>query len=254
MESPVVAVKDNKLLKGAFTVGGIMVTLVIYGVLQKEVICYFSTRFCSTLLPASSGFVLPPKASVLATPEVVVSAIPLSVHTPITYVPVVHVGDIPQVSASTISKSVYTSAKPIFVCTPSSSAHVVTSTVTPDSGCCYYTLAEFGRTFTEISVTKHDILSLAPASSPFFFSHSSPLAMAGGRSVPVCSSGSSSNSRGGLYTTTICSCGLDAVVRTVKKGHNIGSRFYGCPKWTIEDNAKTTGKNGGGAATERRGM
>uniref|UniRef100_A0A803LSK9 GRF-type domain-containing protein n=1 Tax=Chenopodium quinoa TaxID=63459 RepID=A0A803LSK9_CHEQI len=29
-----------------------------------------------------------------------------------------------------------------------------------------------------------------------------------------------------------CSYGLDAVVRTVKKGHNIGSKFYGCPKWS----------------------
>uniref|UniRef100_A0A803LZ44 GRF-type domain-containing protein n=1 Tax=Chenopodium quinoa TaxID=63459 RepID=A0A803LZ44_CHEQI len=55
--------------------------------------------------------------------------------------------------------------------------------------------------------------------------------MAGGRSVPVGSSRSSSNSRGGLYTTTKCNCGLDAVVRTMKKGHNIGSRFYECPKW-----------------------
>uniref|UniRef100_A0A803MGT4 Uncharacterized protein n=1 Tax=Chenopodium quinoa TaxID=63459 RepID=A0A803MGT4_CHEQI len=36
MDSPVVAVKDNKLLKGAFAVGGIMVTLVIYGVLQEK--------------------------------------------------------------------------------------------------------------------------------------------------------------------------------------------------------------------------
>lgn len=34
MESPVVAVKENKLLKGAFAVGGIMITLVIYGILQ----------------------------------------------------------------------------------------------------------------------------------------------------------------------------------------------------------------------------
>ncbi|XP_021724376.1 UDP-galactose/UDP-glucose transporter 5-like isoform X2 [Chenopodium quinoa] len=36
MDSPVVAVKDNKLLKGAFAVGGIMVTLVIYGLLQEK--------------------------------------------------------------------------------------------------------------------------------------------------------------------------------------------------------------------------
>jgi len=34
MESPVVAVKENRLLKGAFAVAGIMTTLVIYGILQ----------------------------------------------------------------------------------------------------------------------------------------------------------------------------------------------------------------------------
>uniref|UniRef100_A0A803MTH6 GRF-type domain-containing protein n=1 Tax=Chenopodium quinoa TaxID=63459 RepID=A0A803MTH6_CHEQI len=59
--------------------------------------------------------------------------------------------------------------------------------------------------------------------------------MAGGRSLPLGSARSSSSSRGGLYTTTKCSCGLDAVVRIVKKGHNIGSRFYGCPKWLWVD-------------------
>ncbi|KMT05325.1 hypothetical protein BVRB_7g174600 [Beta vulgaris subsp. vulgaris] len=39
MESPVVAVnvKENKLLKGAFAVAGIMVTLVIYGLLQEKI-------------------------------------------------------------------------------------------------------------------------------------------------------------------------------------------------------------------------
>uniref|UniRef100_A0A803N2X8 Uncharacterized protein n=1 Tax=Chenopodium quinoa TaxID=63459 RepID=A0A803N2X8_CHEQI len=53
--------------------------------------------------------------------------------------------------------------------------------------------------------------------------------MAGGR----VSSRSSSNSHGGLYNKTKCSCGLDAIVQTVKKGQNIVSRFYGCPKWPI---------------------
>ncbi|XP_074303553.1 UDP-galactose/UDP-glucose transporter 5B-like [Silene latifolia] len=35
--SPVVAVKDNKLMKGVFAVSGIMVTLVIYGLLQEKI-------------------------------------------------------------------------------------------------------------------------------------------------------------------------------------------------------------------------
>uniref|UniRef100_A0A803NEW5 GRF-type domain-containing protein n=2 Tax=Chenopodium quinoa TaxID=63459 RepID=A0A803NEW5_CHEQI len=57
--------------------------------------------------------------------------------------------------------------------------------------------------------------------------------MASGRSFQGGSCGSYVNSRGGggCYLTTKCSCGLDAVVRNVKKGHNIGSKFYGCPKW-----------------------
>uniref|UniRef100_A0A803N1P5 GRF-type domain-containing protein n=1 Tax=Chenopodium quinoa TaxID=63459 RepID=A0A803N1P5_CHEQI len=49
--------------------------------------------------------------------------------------------------------------------------------------------------------------------------------MAGG------SSGSYSNTRGGTYPRTRCSCGMVAVVRTVKRGHNNGAKFYGCPKW-----------------------
>ncbi|KAL2903771.1 DNA topoisomerase 3-alpha [Bienertia sinuspersici] len=36
-----------------------------------------------------------------------------------------------------------------------------------------------------------------------------------------------------MYATTKCSCGLDAVVRIVRKGPNIGSQFYGCPKWPV---------------------
>ncbi|KAL2904638.1 DNA topoisomerase 3-alpha [Bienertia sinuspersici] len=36
-----------------------------------------------------------------------------------------------------------------------------------------------------------------------------------------------------MYATTKCSCGLDAIVRTVRKGPNIGSQFYGCPKWPV---------------------
>ena len=58
--------------------------------------------------------------------------------------------------------------------------------------------------------------------------------MASGRSFQRGSCGSSANSRGGFYyPTTKCSCGLDAVVRTVKKGQNVGSKFYGCPKWPV---------------------
>uniref|UniRef100_A0A803MZM5 GRF-type domain-containing protein n=1 Tax=Chenopodium quinoa TaxID=63459 RepID=A0A803MZM5_CHEQI len=56
--------------------------------------------------------------------------------------------------------------------------------------------------------------------------------MASGRCFQGGSCGSSANLRGGFYyPTTKCSCGLDAVVRTVKKGQNVGSKFYGCPKW-----------------------
>uniref|UniRef100_A0A803MRA7 Uncharacterized protein n=1 Tax=Chenopodium quinoa TaxID=63459 RepID=A0A803MRA7_CHEQI len=45
--------------------------------------------------------------------------------------------------------------------------------------------------------------------------------MASGRSFQEGSCGSSANSRGGFYyPTTKYSCGLDAVVRTMKKGQN----------------------------------
>uniref|UniRef100_A0A803LRA0 GRF-type domain-containing protein n=1 Tax=Chenopodium quinoa TaxID=63459 RepID=A0A803LRA0_CHEQI len=43
---------------------------------------------------------------------------------------------------------------------------------------------------------------------------------------------SSSSFKGGLYATTRCNRGLDAVVCTVKKGPNIGCKFFGCPKWS----------------------
>uniref|UniRef100_A0A803M6Z0 GRF-type domain-containing protein n=1 Tax=Chenopodium quinoa TaxID=63459 RepID=A0A803M6Z0_CHEQI len=55
--------------------------------------------------------------------------------------------------------------------------------------------------------------------------------MATGRNQFDGSPASSSSSRGGFYATTRCNFGLDEVVRTVKKGPNIGSKFFGCPKW-----------------------
>ncbi|XP_021754147.1 uncharacterized protein LOC110719501 [Chenopodium quinoa] len=55
--------------------------------------------------------------------------------------------------------------------------------------------------------------------------------MACGRIQGGGSSSSSSSSRGWMYSTTKCNCGLDAVVRTVKKGPNVGSKFFSCPKW-----------------------
>ncbi|KAL2925352.1 DNA topoisomerase 3-alpha, partial [Bienertia sinuspersici] len=30
-----------------------------------------------------------------------------------------------------------------------------------------------------------------------------------------------------------CKCGSDAVVRTVRNGNNVGSKFYGCPLWPV---------------------
>uniref|UniRef100_A0A803M6D9 GRF-type domain-containing protein n=1 Tax=Chenopodium quinoa TaxID=63459 RepID=A0A803M6D9_CHEQI len=55
--------------------------------------------------------------------------------------------------------------------------------------------------------------------------------MASGRIQGGGSSASSSSSSGGIYSTTKCNCGLDAVVRTVKKGLNVDSKFFSCPKW-----------------------
>ncbi|XP_057251340.1 uncharacterized protein LOC130591687 [Beta vulgaris subsp. vulgaris] len=47
-----------------------------------------------------------------------------------------------------------------------------------------------------------------------------------GRKQASFGSGCSSNSR-----RVKCKCGNNAVVRTVKNGPNVGSRFYGCPLW-----------------------
>ncbi|KAL2922517.1 DNA topoisomerase 3-alpha [Bienertia sinuspersici] len=45
-------------------------------------------------------------------------------------------------------------------------------------------------------------------------------------------SGSSSNSSSRLLQHRVkCNCGNDAVIRTVKNGPNVGSKFYGCPLW-----------------------
>ncbi|KAL2903871.1 DNA topoisomerase 3-alpha [Bienertia sinuspersici] len=30
-----------------------------------------------------------------------------------------------------------------------------------------------------------------------------------------------------------CNCGNDVVVRTVRNGNNVGSKFYGCPLWPV---------------------
>ncbi|KAL2896368.1 DNA topoisomerase 3-alpha, partial [Bienertia sinuspersici] len=35
----------------------------------------------------------------------------------------------------------------------------------------------------------------------------------------------------GIHPKLKCNCGNDAVIRTVKNGPNVGSRFYGCPMW-----------------------
>uniref|UniRef100_A0A803LDY2 GRF-type domain-containing protein n=1 Tax=Chenopodium quinoa TaxID=63459 RepID=A0A803LDY2_CHEQI len=55
--------------------------------------------------------------------------------------------------------------------------------------------------------------------------------MVGGRIQGGGSSAPSSSSRGGMYSTTKCNYGLDAVVRIVEQGPNVGSKFFGCPKW-----------------------
>ncbi|KNA04855.1 hypothetical protein SOVF_195870, partial [Spinacia oleracea] len=44
-------------------------------------------------------------------------------------------------------------------------------------------------------------------------------------------SGSSSNSKGGILPSLIRECGNVAVVRTVKRGPNVGMKFHGCPLW-----------------------
>ncbi|KAL2892769.1 DNA topoisomerase 3-alpha [Bienertia sinuspersici] len=44
-------------------------------------------------------------------------------------------------------------------------------------------------------------------------------------------SSSSSNSK--RVSTVKCKCGNDAVMKTVKNGVNVGSKFYGCPLWSI---------------------
>ncbi|KAL2897378.1 DNA topoisomerase 3-alpha [Bienertia sinuspersici] len=46
------------------------------------------------------------------------------------------------------------------------------------------------------------------------------------------SSGSSSYLRP-IQSSYVCSCGVVAVVHTVKAGPNIGRRFHGCPLWPV---------------------
>lgn len=46
-------------------------------------------------------------------------------------------------------------------------------------------------------------------------------------------SGNSANT-GRLSNSKVrCSCGNDAVVRTVRNGVDVGKQFYGCPKWPV---------------------
>ncbi|KAL2899456.1 DNA topoisomerase 3-alpha [Bienertia sinuspersici] len=42
-------------------------------------------------------------------------------------------------------------------------------------------------------------------------------------------SGCSATSR--RNSKVICSCGNEAILRTVKNGPNVGTKFYGCPLW-----------------------
>uniref|UniRef100_A0A803N641 GRF-type domain-containing protein n=1 Tax=Chenopodium quinoa TaxID=63459 RepID=A0A803N641_CHEQI len=56
--------------------------------------------------------------------------------------------------------------------------------------------------------------------------------MSGGRrKISSGSLGSSSTSRHLNQGRIKCTCGLDDVIGTIKQGHNIGSKFYRCPKW-----------------------
>uniref|UniRef100_A0A803MWB1 GRF-type domain-containing protein n=1 Tax=Chenopodium quinoa TaxID=63459 RepID=A0A803MWB1_CHEQI len=55
--------------------------------------------------------------------------------------------------------------------------------------------------------------------------------MAGG-DRSFASGGSSSTSRSFSGLITKCNCGSDAVVRSVKKGPNVGRKIFGCPKWS----------------------
>ena len=57
--------------------------------------------------------------------------------------------------------------------------------------------------------------------------------MSGGRHISSGSLGSCSTSRGLFERKIKCTCGFDAVVRTVKQGQNVGCKFYGCPKWPV---------------------
>ncbi|KAL2907066.1 DNA topoisomerase 3-alpha [Bienertia sinuspersici] len=44
-------------------------------------------------------------------------------------------------------------------------------------------------------------------------------------------SGSSSNSK--RASKVKCKCGNDDIMRTIKNGVNVGSKFYGCPLWPV---------------------
>uniref|UniRef100_A0A803N2Y7 GRF-type domain-containing protein n=1 Tax=Chenopodium quinoa TaxID=63459 RepID=A0A803N2Y7_CHEQI len=48
-------------------------------------------------------------------------------------------------------------------------------------------------------------------------------------------SGSSSSTNSGFVASIRCNCGREAVVRTVKKGPNLGKKFHSCPLWPDTD-------------------
>ncbi|KAL2929943.1 DNA topoisomerase 3-alpha [Bienertia sinuspersici] len=53
--------------------------------------------------------------------------------------------------------------------------------------------------------------------------------MASRRQTSYGSNSSSANSKGAVF----CTCGGTTVVRTVKHGPNIGTKFYGCLLWLV---------------------
>ncbi|KAL2930645.1 DNA topoisomerase 3-alpha [Bienertia sinuspersici] len=52
-----------------------------------------------------------------------------------------------------------------------------------------------------------------------------------GRKQASYGSGNSTNSTRASYQKLKCNCGNDAIIRTVKNGPNVGSKFYGCLMW-----------------------
>uniref|UniRef100_A0A803MU84 GRF-type domain-containing protein n=1 Tax=Chenopodium quinoa TaxID=63459 RepID=A0A803MU84_CHEQI len=44
-------------------------------------------------------------------------------------------------------------------------------------------------------------------------------------------SGSSSSNRRAVNAQVRCNCGMEALIKTVRKGPNFGMKFFGCPMW-----------------------